>query len=988
MRIKIFIWLFFVFNATNVLGQDPYHITYDVDNGLPSSEIYDIISDKNENIWISTDRGIVKCNGSSFQLFTTNNGLGDNTNFHFNIDAEDRIWCSGFNKSLSYIDTENDSIYQFEYNPALKTLLNKSSSNWIKYFEGTIDSFYFVTLNNAHNAKYYEFDNSSGLSLDNQAAFSNKEFNFQGNDTTIEIHNEYYTFYSYPKRFYRVSKALVNHENSFTILHNKNELRKLNFADSSSLSAKIPYEIQKIYLDNDDNLWVCSRRGLHYFENADLSKAPKIYFSELLISSITEDFQGNYWVGTNDSGVKFVPSFSISNADYAISEVENESFLSAKIFKEKLVFGSSKSKILICENDNRCEVVKVPIASSNSQINNIEYWEESLILSTGLLYDGTTFKNTISLNPSITEMTGFKYHLANKDIIFTSARDMFTLFASPYDRILRSSEFLNPIVLNLRTIVQNQNEDIFLGTMNGLFKVSNYDYHNNIEILDKSGKGLGRISDIIIDKNNIVWAATIGNGIYAIGDTMATKVNNEKSLTNPMVNNIAITNDSILWLATNNGIEALSYTYVDSLKVKFLRNINKGDGLISTSVNDLEFWNGEIWAATNAGVCNFSPNILDEKVPQIPIAITEFMNQDSVYNIKGELSFKPKQNDIFISYSGLSFQQFSDEVEYKYRLIKDGIESDDDWYFTNARSERFNDLKHGNYTFEVNAMNKLGIWNDSPARINFVIQPRFVDTLLFKFLMLFLLLLIAFVTIKIINYRNFVRQKRLLELEEAKRKTQEAEISAIRNQMNPHFVYNSLNSIQNLIFKNDSYGANYYLSKFSTLMRQSLQFTSVNFISLKQEFDFLENYLELEMLRFPNKFEFEFVIDDLIDPSLFLIPSLILQPIVENSIKHGFDNIDYKGILKIEALLKENLLEIYIKDNGCGTKKIAKILNPDDTLHKSFGTKMVQNRIDLLNKSHFDVQATIDISPSENGYQTKFILPIIHHNDSGTYNRG
>lgn len=963
----------------NALSQEPFHITFDVDNGLPSSEIYDITNDANQNIWISTDRGIIKYDGSTFDIYTTLNGLGDNTNFHFNKDKSGRIWCSGFNKSLSYV--ENDSIKQFDFNFSLKKLLQQTPSNWIKYLKGSSDSFHFVTLNNGIGVEYYEYDKNSFGDIKSTTPFRRTVAEISGKDSTITISNDVFHFYKFGSYNYRVSKAIVDNENDYAIYHGLSELSKLVLSDSSIIQVDLPSRIQMIYLDKKENLWVCTRKGLYQYENADLSKTPKIYFKGLLISCIVEDFQGNYWVGTNDSGIKFVPSFNISNANDNISEAKKESFLSAKIFKDDIVFGSSKSKLLVCKQDEDCKIINVPSKFTNSQINKIEDWGESLMLSTGFKFDGESFVYPPSPNPSITTMQGFKYILRNKDIIITSSSDIFKLFPNPYDTLILSSDFSNPISFNTRTVVQNSTEDIYLGTMNGVFKIKNYDYDNNIEIVDEVGIGLGRVSDILIDKNEIVWVSTIGNGLYAVINDVAIKLNTEEPLINLMLNNLTITNDSLIWLATNDGIDILSYSVDDSLNVKFLRNINKADGLVSTSVNDVEYWNNKIWAATNAGVCNFSTDILDTEVPKVPISITEFINQDSICNFNEELHFKPKQNDIFISYSGLSFQQFSEEVEYKYRLIKDGQVGEEDWYYTKVRSERFNDLPHGSYTFEVNAMNKLGVWNDAPAKVSFVIAPRFVDTLLFKLLMLFLLGFGIYTIIKIVNKRNQTKQQQLLELEEAKTRTQEAEISAIRNQMNPHFVYNSLNSIQNLIFKKDSYGANYYLSKFSTLMRQSLQFTSVNFISLKQEFDFLSDYLELETLRFPNKFKVSFIVDDLIEPSLYLIPSLILQPIVENSIKHGFDDIDYTGIVEIKAELKNDLLHITIKDNGNGVKKARPKNKQRDNSHKSFGTQMVQNRIDLLNRSHFDVQATIDVVQSESGYQTLFILPIMHEND-------
>ena len=966
---------------SQIYGQDPYFITYDVDNGLPSSEVYDIVSDEKQNIWISTDRGLVKYDGASFKSYNSSDGLSADANFYFNKDGEGNIWISGYNKSLSYI--RNDSIIQFNQNKKINQLLGNKSSQWIKYIVNNADTVSFIPFQNYAGIEYCQFSNQISNGKDSKGLAEKIFTDFSLKDTMVYIQGDFYNFYFHQKAltlsdWYRVSKAISLPENQI-VYHNRKTIFKKNLTSRIVEKAEIPFDIEKIYFDSENNLWVCTRKGLFYFEDAKLNASPKVYFKDLLISSIVEDFQGNYWVATNDSGVKFIPSFDISNLNYGNNGNENESFLSTFVDNEKIVFGSSKSNLIVCDREEDCQLFSVPTFSSNSQVNNIGQWDkESLMLTRGLLFEGYTFEKAESPIPDH-KISSYCKKLENNDWIVFTRNSRFSVLSTKKKILINSDDFIKPIVSNLYTCIQEKKGDIYLGTGNGLFLVQNYDYDNNVEILDNDGNGLGRISSITIDSNNIVWLSTIGNRIYAVIDNKAIKFVEMAKLLNPMVNKIITTYDSTLWLATNNGIDVMSYTFEDTLNLNFIRNINISDGLVSNSVNDLAFWDGKIWAATNGGICNFKTSIMNKHVPQIPISITEFVNKDSTYNIDEELRFDSDQNDVFISYSGLSFQQFGEPVEYKYRLIKDG-EGDENWYYTNVRSERFNDLSHGKYTFEVNAMNKLRVWNETAARVNFVIEPRFVDTFLFKLLMVFLFVTGIAAIIKSINDRNAIKQSRLLELQEAKRKTQEAEIAAIRNQMNPHFVYNSLNSIQNLIFKDDSFGANYYLSKFSTLIRQSLQFASVNYISLQQEFDFLSNYLELEKLRFPDKFEYSFKIDDQLDASSIMIPSLILQPIVENSIKHGFDNLDYVGSIVIKATRKENILEVTIKDNGNGIKKMPNN-NVNVNNHKSLGIEMVNNRIDLLNRTYFDVEATVKVDRSESGYQTLFVLPIIHNND-------
>ena len=441
-----------------------------------------------------------------------------------------------------------------------------------------------------------------------------------------------------------------------------------------------------------------------------------------------------------------------------------------------------------------------------------------------------------------------------------------------------------------------------------------------------------------------------------------------------MVNKVVSSKDSMLWLATNTGIDVLSYNWNDSLSCKFQRNINNTDGLVSNFVNDLEYWNDYIWAATNSGICRFSPDIVASEVPQLPIYIANFANNDSTYNFNQELNFKYNQNDVLISYNGLSFQQQKEPIEYKYRLIKKGSKENRQWYYTNDRNQRFNNLNPGNYIFEVNAKNKLRIWNDKYAQVSFIIQPHFTQTSWFKVCLGIFALLGVYLIYKFQIKRFQRKQERENALLEAQQKMQEAELAAIRNQMNPHFVFNSLNSIQNFIFKKDVIKSNYYLSKFAGLMRQSLQFSRLDFVTIADEIDFLNNYLELESLRFKNKFEFEFIVDEKIDITKALIPSLILQPLIENSIKHGFNNIEHTGKIEVKFyLLDGNFLQDDLSDNGLGSNSIKS--KKDD--HTSLGIEMIKNRINLLNQSKYQNQATVKFEERNNGYFVFFKVPLV-----------
>lgn len=170
---------------------------------------------------------------------------------------------------------------------------------------------------------------------------------------------------------------------------------------------------------------------------------------------------------------------------------------------------------------------------------------------------------------------------------------------------------------------------------------------------------------------------------------------------------------------------------------------------------------------------------------------------------------------------------------------------------------------------------------------------------------------------------------------------------ALRSQMNPHFIFNSLNSIQNFVLKNDVDSANYYLSNFSTLMRKVLEYSQYNYITLNEELDMIRLYLKMEHMRFSKKFELEIKVDPKIDQHLVRIPPMLLQPYLENAILHGLQLIKHKGLLEVLVSDMGYYMVIKIIDNGIGREKAKAIRERSG--HKSRGLANIEKRIQLYN---------------------------------------
>ena len=196
------------------------------------------------------------------------------------------------------------------------------------------------------------------------------------------------------------------------------------------------------------------------------------------------------------------------------------------------------------------------------------------------------------------------------------------------------------------------------------------------------------------------------------------------------------------------------------------------------------------------------------------------------------------------------------------------------------------------------------------------------------------------------------KQKQENEVMQLHQQKTDLEMQALRAQMNPHFIFNSLNSINMFILENNKLQASEYLSKFSRLIRLILQNSQEAFIPLEKELEALKLYLELESLRFDQRFEYNVILDDEVDTGMLKVPPLIIQPYAENAIWHGLMQKEEKGHLIIELYIKDEMLFYIISDNGIGRKKATALRSKSAATHKSMGMRITTDRLVMLQKQN------------------------------------
>ena len=383
---------------------------------------------------------------------------------------------------------------------------------------------------------------------------------------------------------------------------------------------------------------------------------------------------------------------------------------------------------------------------------------------------------------------------------------------------------------------------------------------------------------------------------------------------------------------------------------------------------------GAIWFGTVYGLIKYDPNEYIENKVESKISITGFslFYNDTVLTDKIHLSYR--DNNITFNFSGICL---TNPGKVKYKYILEGFEKN--WSPpSKERLATYSNLPPGTYTFKVISSNNENLWNTSPASFTFTINRPYWKTWQFYVSLIFLIL---FLLIFSIRYRIRQIKNKEKQKTELNKKIANIESQALRAQMNPHFIFNTMSSIQDYISSNDTDAALKYLSKFAKLMRKIMDNSKQQLIPVAEELNALELYLELEVMRFDKKFEYHIYIDKTIDANYDRIPSMLIQPYVENAIIHGL--LPKEGIGKISITLQrhEDTIECTIEDNGIGrTKSVEYKKNRVQQQHKSMGMSITQERLDILNSSlKSNIYAEI-VDLYENGVpsgtKVKLIIPL------------
>jgi hypothetical protein len=363
-----------------------------------------------------------------------------------------------------------------------------------------------------------------------------------------------------------------------------------------------------------------------------------------------------------------------------------------------------------------------------------------------------------------------------------------------------------------------------------------------------------------------------------------------------------------------------------------------------TAVSDKD---GNIWVGTDSHLLKIDTKLLDRLssfIPQLRIYGMD-VNYEPYPEFDSNLKLSHNQNSLTFRFESKNYLN-PDQSLYRYKL--EGLSNRWSNFTPDSKSD-FMSLRPGKYKLIVETYNSID--NSKIGKTEFSFQIRNPWYQKWWFIGGMITLLVLFIWF-IIRYRINQIRKEEQKKSDLSKQFAEIEMKGLQSQMNPHFIFNSINSIQGFILKNNVDDAIGYLQNFSKIIRQTLENATKEYISLKEEIEYIKWYLNLELMRFDNKFKVEFRISEYLNPQNIQIPPMIIQPYVENAVRHGlFHKEDGEGLLLIDLSVEGENLKCIIEDNGVGRKKSKEIDSWKDLHHKPQSTRITQKRIDLLNKS-------------------------------------
>ncbi len=938
-------------------AQQPYYLSVNRQNGLPSDVVYNVHQDKKGFMWFATEAGLCRYNGVDFVSFRVDK-QSSLSGSCIKEDRFGRIWYENFDGFLYYVDSgkmkhfKPHAPYFYKQFSICDSFLFACSKNSVDVYDiSTLQLLKIITLPDdklinsvGFKSTFYVVCEEHIYKIDEQLKLSSALLPYKELGITKES-GIIWNFCVSDDRLFMISRSGADEH--LQVYDKDLRLVGLHKIDHPGFIQTMSHVAGNLYLNSSSGSFSLSDKP----KGGDLLLR---YFKGKSVSQVYIDRQNNYWFITIGEGVFIVPN--IKNTIYSF-----EGYVPSRMSagKDGFYIGTKNGTLLKVGHDMQ-GAFPVHETNGESAIYNLYSDADNIIYSS----TGVTFL------PGHNQSKAFSLGLALKDVVtvdekyyafassgscglflkkysskYTSVWDSFFI-ANTDNKEFPTSIFLN--YTNARSVAYSSVlARIFTATNRGLLSMGTdgiveFKYHGERVYVSK----LFTYKNILYILNTMgkVWRVSLSDNGKEVRKWFELPINDVV-----MMKRFG----DMLYFVTNSSI--CSLTLSDGL----LQKLNLDIGL--EGVNDICRADSVLYIVKNTGIISVHLNkTIIERKKAILHLDGVFVNNELVGESTIEsLPFYKK--NIAISFSVLDFGVTHGESLF-YKL------NNDLWKAVpnNSRLLQFPSLSAGEYNITF----RLGE-DRIVKKISFSIKPAFWQQ--WWFYLACLLLLSA----GVLGYYRWQIRVRIRKLEVQKEKMQleqdlgKSKLTSIRAQMNPHFFYNALNTIQAYIFMNDKAKASSYLAKFSRLTRIILQMSEAETVSLTEETETMKLYLELEKMRFDSGFDYDIQYVGIENKESIEIPSMIIQPYVENAIKHGLlHKVGDKRLLVVFEQVGKQLL-VTIDDNGIGRKRSGELNKIKAEKFRSFSTSANEKRLELLNKGKIEkIEVTTTDKTNSKGLPT------------------
>lgn len=649
-------------------------------------------------------------------------------------------------------------------------------------------------------------------------------------------------------------------------------------------------------------------------------RSPFFLLGDYMIQDILRDADQNFWFSTRNKGILFLSKQSFRRFLLDPKGLNRAGITALSHTHDDLLFGFNEGSI---GRSHGGRTVPVKIDNNRFEVRSISGDERYIITgrSQGLFrFDGRTgISREITIeNHRQVAVKNIIPYAKGKVLVCCGMRCILYDYVNDrIERIIRQNAYCAAFLSDNRMLV---------GDFRNIYE---YDLRTLKRKLFLDGY---YVSDIErIDDNHFV-AATNGYGVLFFDDKgKVSKVTTRNGLPTDQISRVRMERKGVYWACTASGLCRIEITPGGVVSKTFDRN----DGLPSDRISDCVVRRDTLFAGTAAGLAILPiEKLLKQSVYfNKKVIVNSVSAGETTWEMPSGVTTEYPSNTIVVNLSFLDYLS-KGKIGYKYRI--DGLDAK--WQETTSPRIILTALPPGSYRLVIYGLGYNGKRSREATIIPIHVRPRFWQTWWFQLLASGAVFGLAFVLLLYLLRRR--RDKRLRELLYSQ-KVAELELQAVKAQMNPHFVYNCLNSIQYLLLKEDYRGTEKYLGAFSRLIRSTLHYSEYTFLPVREEIAYLELYLAMEKLRFRERFSYRILCGEGVNPET-MVPSLLVQPFVENALKHGVGALpeDVPGRLDIIFDTGASDLRIIVRDNGPG-------LSGDDMAKpSSFGLRIAGKRME------------------------------------------